>query len=58
MGNCDNKRVMMIHWILKFKLKIVGSGIFRGGGCSSKPPFWEIFFNLLGFLKKKSQNHP
>jgi len=35
------------------------SGIFREGFWGSKPlPFLGFFFNLLGFLRKKSQNPP
>jgi len=32
-----------------------GRGVFKGG-FGVNPFFWEFFFNLLGFLRKKSHN--
>jgi len=32
----------------------LAAGVYQRGGFRVKPPFWEFFFNMLGFFEKKN----
>jgi len=51
---------MDLHFFRKCKFLVVnGQGRIQGSNLGLKtPPSMEIFFNLLGFLRRKSQNTP